>query len=353
MCAQRNSRHFCRLAIYFIPLIIAVAGGNAASAQSSHRIVTAVEKHITPGNVAFVDTVGKRIVEINRGGKVVWNWSIPAFTIGNGDLRLGADLSWIAQDDSFLLVIPLRGVFRINRAGKVVWQHLTPKISHDADLLPNGNVLYVLGWDAPSDAQVYEVDPKGKLVWSWNAKGKIDEAWHNPEREEDRPSYGHTNAAARLADGDTIVSLRNFNRVFRVAPSGDVKQVWGPIGRVHEPTLLPDGGLVAAQHAPRPGAVIFVRDEGRGRPIFRNELGIGPIRTVEVLKDGNYLITGGEEILEIDADGAIVWHAQIYPKDEGGRGQSGRGEEGRRRGESRGNPGQRGVYKAVWVGRGS
>ncbi len=316
-----------------------------ARAQNSYRIVTSAAGKTAPGNVAFVDTVGSRIVEIDRAGKVVWSWRIAASMIGTGDLRSGADLEWIAADDSFLLVIPFRGIFRISRAGKVVWQHATPKVSHDADLLADGNVLYVFGWDSTSDDQVREVDAAGNLVWSWKLQGRADASWRVPVPNEPRPSYGHTNGAVRLPNGDTLVSVRNFNRVFRVSPAGDVKRVWGPIPRVHEPTLLPNGTLVASPHAPRPGSVIAIVAPGDRRPVFTNTLGIDPIRTVELLANGNYLLTGGEEIVEIDAAGEVVWHAAIYPKAHG----IDRGQKGGRRAAA--EAGGRGVYKAVWVGK--
>ncbi|HXF55361.1 MAG TPA: hypothetical protein VNK52_14700 [Hyphomicrobiaceae bacterium] len=364
----RRAAFLCMLLLLAAPTAI-----TAALAQTSYRIVAAAESRIAPGNVAFVDTLGKRIVEIDRAGKVVWSWPITAALIAGGDLRSGADLEWIAADDSFLLVIPFRGIFRVNRAGKVIWQHLTAKVSHDADLLANGNVLYVHGWDAPGDAQVYEIDPAHKLVWSWQIKGRVEEAWRVPVPGEPRPSYGHTNGAVRLPDGDTLISVRNFNRVFRVAPSGEVKRLWGPIPRVHEPTLLADGTLIASPHAPRPGSVIAIAGPGNRRVIFANALGIDPIRTVELLHNGNYLLTGGEEIVEINAAGDVVWHAQIYAKAAHGRGEAAAGlgrrgglergaaaggsgygggrESGAGRGAGRATSGERGVYKAVWVGR--
>ena len=316
-----------------------------ARAQNSYRIITSAAGKVAPGNVAFVDTVGRRIVEIDRAGKVAWSWPIPASVIGAGDLRSGADLEWIAGDDSFLLVVPFRGIFRVSRAGKVVWQHVAPKVSHDADLLPNGNVLYVFGWDSASDDQVREIDTAGNLVWSWKLQGRAEEAWRVPVPNEPRPSYGHTNGAVRLPNGDTLVSVRNFNRVFRVAPAGDVKRAWGPIPRVHEPTLLPNGTLIASPHAPRPGSVIAIVAPGDRRPVFTNTLGIDPIRTVELLANGNYLLTGGEEIVEIDAAGEIVWHAAVYPKAQ----SIDRGQKGARRAAA--EAGGRGVYKAVWVGK--
>jgi len=337
--AVRRAWRVAGLALGYVLALAGTAG--SASAQSAYRVVKAVHEKIAPGRVAFVDTVGRRIVELDRAGKVTWSWPIPGSVIGGGDLRSGADLEWVRADDSFLLVVPFRGVFRLNRAGKVIWQHLTRKISHDADLLPNGNVLYVHGWDSRSDAQAYEVDPSGKLVWSWSAAGKVDPSWHRPVTVESRPSYAHTNAAVRLPNGDTLVSLRNFNRVVRVTPEGEIRRVFGPIPRVHEPTLRADGTFIASPHTREHDKVIIsVKGEGR-RDLFANKIGIKPIRTVEPLSNGNYLLTGGEEIVEIDGAGEIVWHVAIYSK-------AGRGDRGHNRG-SRSNPGIRGVYKAAFV----
>lgn len=337
--AAWRARRVAWVALGCLLALANTAGG--ASAQNAYRVVKAVQGKIAPGRVAFVDTVGRRIVELDRAGKVTWSWSIPRLVIGGGDLRSGADLEWVRADNSFLLVVPLRGVFRVSRAGKVTWQHLTRKISHDADLLPNGNVLYVHGWDARSDAQAYEVDTNGKLVWSWTAAGKVDQAWHKPVTVESRPSYAHTNAAVRLQNGDTLISLRNFNRVVRVTPEGEIRRVFGPIPRVHEPTLRADGTFIASPHTRDHDKVIInVKGEGR-RDLFKNTMGIKPIRTVEPLSNGNYLLTGGEEIVEIDGAGEVVWHVAIYSK-------AGRGDRGHNRG-SRSNPGIRGVYKAAFV----
>jgi len=330
-----------RIAFVCLLMVVVAWSATGASAQTAYRVVTAVPDKIAPGRVAFVDTVGQRIVELDRAGKVTWSWAIPATVVGAGDLRSGADLDWVREDNSFLLVVPLQGVFRLARDGKVIWRHLTRKISHDADLLPNGNVLYVHGWDASTDAQVFEVESDGKVVWSWKAAGRMDPSWHRPVPGERRASYAHTNAAVRLVNGDTLVSLRNFNRVVRVSPDGEIRRVFGPIPRVHEPSLLSDGTFIASPHTREHDTVIMATKEEGRRVLFKNELGIKPIRTVEPLKNGNFLLTGGEEIVEIDGTGSVVWHVAIYSK-------AGRGEGGRNRG-SRDNPGLRGVYKAAFV----
>jgi len=209
---------------------------------------------------------------------------------------------------------------------------------------------------------------EGKRVWTWKVKGKLDKALYKPVRSEKRPSYAHTNAVIRLDDGDTIISLRNFNRVVRVSPGGEIKKVWGPIARVHEPNLLPDGTLVASPHRrkPRGHSVIAISADGEKRRIYKNALGILPIRTVEILGNGNYLLTGGEEIVEINDEGTVVWHVAIYSKSQSSqpqkrprrRAQQGKrggkrgagGRNSKKRGTGGGRSDERGVYKAVWVG---
>ena len=113
----------------------------------------------------------------------------------------------------------------------------------------------------------------------------------------------------RLPDGDTLVSLRNFHRVARVAPDGSVRRFYGPINYVHEPDYLPDGSLIAAQRAPM---LVAAYGKGARRIVFSNEIGIAPIRTVEQLARGNFLLTGGEDIVEIDGEGTIVWRVKIF-----------------------------------------
>lgn len=325
-------------------------------------VVTPAAPQLAPARTAFVDAVlGKRIVEIDRAGTIVWQCRLDDAGFGSDELQRGADLEWIAADDTFLLVVPFSGIFRLNRDCAVVWSHRTARVSHDADLLPNGNVLYTFAWDDTGDAQAVEIDPAGRTVWRWQAHGHIDPAWHNSaegaaaprgERTGGRRSgsqgpggppgsgggagqgggrgegFTHANAVVRLADGDTLVSLRNFGRVVRVAPDGRVKWASANINRVHDPSLLPDGRLVAADHMPM---TVVRLGQGRREVLFANAIDIRPIRTVERLANGNFLVAGGADIVEIDAAGTVLWHVRPYA-----------------------NLGARvrdGVYKAVRVGR--
>jgi hypothetical protein len=336
-----------------MPLLAGMLAAAAPARAEQFAVVTPASPQLGPARVAFVDAVqSKRIVEIDRAGNVVWQCPLGDARFGSDELQRGADLEWIAADDTFLLVVPFSGIFRVDRQCRIVWSHRTDRVSHDADLLPGGGVLYTFAWDANTDYQAVEIDASGRVVWRWQAEGRLDPTWRNTaesgggqgDRGAGRRSGGqgsgagqgggrgegftHANAVVRLPDGDTLVSLRNFGRVVRVAPDGNIKWASPNINRVHDPSLLPDGRLVAADH--RPMSVVLL-GHGRRETLFTNEIGMRPIRTVEPLTNGNFLVAGGADIVEIDAAGNVLWHVRPY---------SHLGERVRD-----------GVYKAVRVGR--
>jgi hypothetical protein len=330
-----------RITIALAMACLGIAATPAPARAETFTVVTPASPQLGPTRVAFVDSVhSKRIVEIDRAGKVVWQCPLGDARFGSDELQRGADLDWIAADDTFLLVVPFSGIFRVDRQCRIVWSYRTDRVSHDADLLPNGNVLYTFAWDASSDYQAAEIDPAGRIVWSWHARGHIDPSWRNTAGGDGGgrrhggqgggrgEGFTHANAVVRLPDGDTLVSLRNFGRVVRVAPDGVVKWASGNIDRVHDPSLLADGRLVAADH--KPMSVVLLT-QGRREVLFANAIDIKPIRTVEPLASGNFLVAGGADIVEIDASGNVLWHVRPYA-----------------------NLGARlrdGIYKAVRVGR--
>lgn len=307
----------------FVAAFVVFLAAAVPSAAEQFKVLTSAPAKQSGGTTAFIDSVrGKRIVEIDYAGNVVWQCSLASAQFKSAELQRGPDLEWIKADDTFLVGIPFSGVFRIDRKCNVVWRYYTAKVSHDADLLPNGNILHTWAWDSPGDYQAVEVDPSGKVVWRWQAKGHVEAEESNAGKGKG-PTKGpgsgqgggrgegftHANAVVRLPEGDTLVSLRNFNRVARVTPDGSVRRFYGPIVRVHDPFLLPDGTLIAANQNPM--TVVALAKEGR-RVVFENEIDIKPIRTVEQLAGGNFLITGGEDIVEIDGSGAVVWRVKIF-----------------------------------------
>ncbi len=115
------------------------------------------------------NSVASRIIEVNMSGEIIWEYQIPQnlkqYTNPGFDVEL-------LPNDNILFLLPGKGVYEVNRSGDTVWSYLDNKVSHDADRLPNGNTLVVFGNnDKAGDAQVREISPEGKIVWSWYARG--------------------------------------------------------------------------------------------------------------------------------------------------------------------------------------
>jgi iron complex transport system substrate-binding protein len=64
-----------------------------------------------------------------------------------------------------------------------------------------------------NDPQVKEVSAKGEIVWSWYAR---DHFYRLPFKDVYEEGWTHTNSATRLSNGDTLISLRNFNLTVEV-----------------------------------------------------------------------------------------------------------------------------------------
>jgi hypothetical protein len=205
-------------------------------------------------------------------------------------------------------------VFEIDRAGNIVWSYEDRKISHDADRLPSGNTLFVFGADdQKGDAQVKEVNPEGEIVWSWYAKDHFDKP---PYRDIYLEGWTHANAVTRLSDGNTLISLRNFNLTVEVAPEGEVvwSYDWGAIGDCpHDPEVLPNGNILIALWV-RPGIPAGPNravevDTETGEVVWEFEL--AGVRDADRLPNGNTLITGGIHIVEVTPDGEVVWRLGV------------------------------------------
>ncbi len=264
------------------------------------------------------DTQNPRIIEVNMQGDVVWEYAIPDHLKQYHEPGLDVE---VLPSGNILFVLPRNGVYEIDRDGTIVWSHLDEKISHDADRLADGNTLY--GWGGPdqkTDAQVKEVTPDGEIVWSWYARDHLDTA---PYADIYREGWTHTNAVTRLSNGNTLISLRNFNLTVEVNPEGAVvwSYDWSALGGddPHEPEILPgDHLLVCLQHDTPHQVVEIDRATGEVAWDFYVE-GMRTARDSNRLANGNTLVQavlmpGDESVLmEVTPGREIVW--QLKYKD--------------------------------------
>ena len=247
-------------------------------------------------------------MEVNRIGEIIWEYKVPEnlkqYTNPGFDVEL-------LSNNNILFVLPGYGVYEIDRSGNIVWSYLTKKISHDADRLPNGNTIFVFGADdQKDDAQVTEVNPEGEIVWEWYARDHFDKPPYNDIYD---GGWTHTNAVTRLPNGNTFISLRNFELVAEVDPQGAVVKTHGEgvfIG-VHDPEILPSGNILATPRPPRP---IVEIDSKTGKIVWQFtwlEPDQWSVRDANRLSNGNTLITGSTKIVEVTAEGEIVWQLTL------------------------------------------
>lgn len=249
------------------------------------------------------------IIEVNMEGEIIWEYEVP------NNLKQYTNPGFDAErlpNDNILFVLPRKGVYEINREGGVVWSYLDEKVSHDADRLPNGNTLVVWGGnDGVGDAQVKEINPEGEVVWSWHARDYFLKAPYRDIREE---GWTHTNAVTRLENGNTLISLRNFNFIVEVDPQGSVVRTIGEgvFDHQHDPEVLPNKNILVANHG-RPHEAVEINPE-TGEIVWRFPVpkrSNWPVRDADRLPNGNTLITGTTMIIEVTPKGEVVWQLKL------------------------------------------
>lgn len=166
--------------------------------------------------------------------------------------QTGPKRSLLAADDGKRTIALLDG------DGKVLWKHSSGPF-HDAQLLPNGNILFQTNYQ-----NLIEKDRDGKTVWQYNAKSNGNEK---------RPVEVH--AFQRLSNGLTMI-----------AESG-------------------------------PGRIIEVDREGKIQHQFRLKLdhpnAHRDTRLARKLDNGNYLVAheGDGAVREYDPSGKVVWEFAV------------------------------------------
>ncbi len=275
-------------------------------------------KQIFKGTTLFADMSDRewpRVVEVDFNGNIVWKYIL----LESGTILDASKL----KNGNILITIKGSGIYEVTRDGKVAWEHEDPGVSHDADRLPNGNTLYNLGWSEKGEDVVREIDPNGKIVWSW--KGLVDYD-REPFSEIDRGGWMHVNSVSRLSNGNTLVSIRNFNTVAEVGPNGRVVRDWTFAGKMphpdgvrsrgkikgvrnHEPELLPNGNMLVALRKPHR----FIEFNTETQEVvwsWEHPDGMDQLHTnreANRLPNGNTLGSAGDKLVEIAPDGTLVW----------------------------------------------
>ena len=313
-----------RLMIHLV-VIVAVCCGTVPAVAGDYKITHLDKNRVFQGTTLLADMSNPRaprVVEVDFDGNILWEFS------PSGPMRGAVLDAALLENGNILITINGSGIYEINRRGKVVWAHEDPEASHDADRLPNGNTLYNLGWRDKGEDVVREIDSSGKIVWSWNGLVDYD---REPFADIDLEGWMHVNAVTRLENGNTLVSMRNFNTVAEVGPDGRVVRDWTFKGkdkrtgvqtrgkiigeRNHEPEILENGHMLLALRRPNR----FVEFDLETQEViwsWNHPGGDRELRTnreANRLPNGNTLGSAGNKLIEIAPDGTIVWQMIASP----------------------------------------
>jgi hypothetical protein len=292
--------------IFVISLCI-LFGSRAALAQKYVVEVYNPDK-VYPGTTIFGDTTNRKepmIVEVDMAGKVIWEYDIPMRIVSDGRAPSGMDVEWIPASGNILYTFPFSGVYEVDRNKNIVWS-FKGWASHDADRLPNGNTLIVWGWGKDSEVpEVYEVNPKGDVVWKWHAEKHLGDL----KQYRTRGGYTHTNSAVRLKNGNTLVSLRNFFALVEIDRSGKI--VWkleSLFVNPHDPEELPNGNILVNTRKPQ----LISEYDRTGKIVWQfKPKDADTIRYNHKLPNGNIIFAERTSIVEISPKGEVVWKLRL------------------------------------------
>lgn len=267
-----------------------------------------------------------KIVEVNSDGKIIWEYKIPKHLFKTKKRNV-----WdVKVLDNLNILFSLRnsGIYEINRQGEIIWQHLDKEASHDVDRLDNGNTIYARTWVEKGEDLVVEVDQYGQKVWSYDGVSHFDQY---PFSDIDLGGWVHANSVERLSNGNTLVSLRNFQMVVELDKQGkivwkqlfdceraydkwDIDHSGSPAGCMphgpeidHEQNTLIIALRMGEKRSDEPDNVYFI-DRTTGQ-VVREWSGEKSrrIRDIDLLSNGNLLIQDNNKLIELNSDNEIVW----------------------------------------------
>jgi hypothetical protein len=237
---------------------------------------------------------------------------------------------------------------------------------HEYHELPNGNVLLDTYVPETADlrrfggprraaivsAEVQEVDPAGKVLWSWNSRGHISlretgRWWRNvlsnPRRRLQREAFDpvHINSIEPRGSGEVVISTRHTDAVYGIdRASGEIRWKLGgtPTGKSLEVIGDPAHKLLGGQHdaridrrgrltifdngkdRPRLPRVVFYRlDLEQGRAVYRGQLNDPEVReshccgSARETSDGGWLVSWGDNplVTGFDREGRIAFRLRL------------------------------------------
>jgi hypothetical protein len=285
-----------------------------------------------------------------------------AVLLGNGNLGYNGNLA--ASPDIYPAWTLWHGgaFYEATPQGKIVWEYTDPAHHHDAQWLPNGNLLYaalepmpkefaarVTGGSAKHDLPdgtiygdvIKEVNRKGEIVWLWRA-------WEHLRPEDfpihpifDRYHWPLINGLAQTRAGLVLMSLRTTSGVIGVnKQTGDVAFhiPHDVVAQQHTPTELDNGNILIFDNGNlRPGVTspssrVIEVDPGTNTVVWEYYDEMRPaffspyMGAAQRLPNGNTHITESAtgRLFDVTLQGEVVWEYVIpyfaeYPESQARR----------------------------------
>ena len=308
--------------VFNIFIILSFFSINAQSEIIGELIINKADK-VQKGNIGLVDTYNKRIIEIDNKGKVIWEKKIPR-KFKNAEWNAAPDIEWLPETDTFLIVAPKKGFFEINREGKVLNSCKNKYISHDLDKLDDGSFIFVNGWDLKGEKNpiVTKVTKDCKILMSKS------EDFFNMDKADLQPRYAmdkanmHSNSIRILKDESIMVSVRNYDQVVVIKNNKIIKRFKNATG-AHDPSeVYNENGnnffyYLDRNRPPNINKRNFDNVEDGPKIMWTIPEPHGkkspwiPLRTLEKLENGNWLVTGSQRIGQVTNDGELVWELDL------------------------------------------
>jgi len=287
------------------------------------------------GTFAFIAPGAGKFIEINKDGEIVFTFDI------NGPekryLMGAADVEWLPETKTFLVVIPKYGLFELDRKKGKIWECKTPFISHDADLLSDNTIVFVNGWDdIGKNEPIYtHIDRDCNILKELYAEDlELDRTRFKNDPAEvgkSNESHTHTNAVEIIDDEHMILSIRNYNELVMLKNYKPIWRMQRKAKWIHDPVVIDNRKPVEdfefyfanrrmGQHLMKvsfsdpdnPVSVWNSADAKGERKLNRRKQGFWvPLRTVEILPNKNILLSGSKAVGQVTPQGELVWDLRI------------------------------------------
>lgn len=238
--------------------------------------LTALDRGRTAGGYTlFARQTGGGVVDmVDIDGRTAHQWHMPVRPGRDAVILPNGNLGYNGSHDTSAALYPAWDLwhggdfYEATPEGEVVWRHEDIYHHHDAQWLPNGNLLYtvaaelpahlaprVCGGDRRKDGAdgifqsdiVKEVNRKGETVWEWKIWDHIDPADLPVHPIFDRRHWPMINGVSETRTGLILMSLRTTSGVIAVEKvTGRIVWHAGPevVAQQHTPIMMESGSVL-------------------------------------------------------------------------------------------------------------